>query len=194
MINYSIYFCYQDMILSTMEMLKWMIIVRISGHCCLLNGWIILSSSTFIFHHHWVTVDCFYLFISYLYFILKVMFNQCFISFINSGLFYKWGQPVDLKAKTRPGSESDIWQPWNHHCQPFLFRFVTNFPRRCDGHVGDRSSSWFENAAFCCMFVVIWQPTLSSELSSDSGLPNKLSVVWGFHLPSPFSKWQVLHF
>ena len=31
------------------------------------------------------------------------------------------------------------------------------------------------------MFVVIWQPTLSSELSSDSGLQNKLSVVWFFN-------------
>ena len=75
------------------------------------------------------------------------------------------------------GSESDIWQPWNHHYQPV----VVSFPWRCDGHVGDRSSSWFENAAFCCMFVVIWQPTLTSELSSDSGLQNKLSVVWFFN-------------
>jgi hypothetical protein len=31
------------------------------------------------------------------------------------------------------------------------------------------------------MFVVIWQPTLTSELSSDSGLQNKLSVVWFFN-------------
>ena len=41
-------------------------------HCqnfrTLLDGRITLSSSTFIFRHHWVTVDCFYLFISYLYF------------------------------------------------------------------------------------------------------------------------------
>ena len=60
-------------------------------HCqnfrTLLDGWITLSSLTFIFRHHWVTVDCFYLFISYLYYILKV--NVLFF-FINSGLFYKW--------------------------------------------------------------------------------------------------------
>ena len=129
-------------------------------HCqnfrTLLDGWITLSSLTFIFRHHRVTVDCFYLFISYLYFILKVMFNQCFISFINSGLFYRWSCGFKSENSARK---------WKWHLAtmkpslPTIPVSFPNFPWRCDGHVGDRSSSLFENAAFCCMFVFIWQPT-----------------------------------
>ena len=78
------------------------------------------------------------------------------------------------------GSDSDIWQPWTHHFQ--LFVVLVSLPTFHDAVTamlknGNRSSSWFENAAFCCVFVVKWQSTLSS----DSGLQNKLSVIWFFN-------------
>ena len=179
MVNYSIYFCFQDMILSTMEMLKWMIIVRISGHCCLLNGWIILSSSTFIFHHHWVTVDCFYLFISYLYFILKVMFNQCFISFINSGLFYRWscGFKSENSAKK-----------WKWHLatmKPSLPTIPVSFRYQLSKTMWRPCwRSFFELIWKCCILLHVrcyMAANIVEWIVEDSGLQNKLSVVWFFN-------------
>ena len=88
-------------------------------------------------------------------------------------------EPVDLRAKTRPGSESDIRQPWNHHCQTFLFRFrlAMTLWRPC-------WRSFFELIWKCCILLHVrcyMAANIVEWIVEDSGLQNKLSVVWFFN-------------
>ncbi len=179
MVNYSIYFCFQNMILSTMEMLKWMIIVRISGHCLMVGSPFhpqLLFFVTTGLGNSWLLLFIYIIFILY----FKSHVQSCFISLINSGLFYKWAcgfkrENSSRKWKWHLATLKPSFRSFINSSLPTIF---VSFPTFHDavtmdaGHVGDRSSSWFENAAFCCMFVVIWLPTLSSD---------KLSVVWFFN-------------